>query len=539
MKFTPTAEQNLTALSSRRGGSMVVRAFAGAGKTSTLGLISENHPALRVLYLAYNKSIATEAGSKMPAKVRSMTFHALAYRAMQPDKDRLSQRLNGYYIVQHFNYHYNDYQAASFALSILDNYCVSADRELSEDHIPLHDFEVNPAPDPQRRAIALSKARAIKRRAFEIAKEVWKEQSNPLSKFPITHDTYVKLWSFQDPVINTDLILFDEGQDAAPIFIDIVQKQTHCDVIWVGDEHQQIYAWRGAINALSRVKAEHHHSLTESFRFHQGIADLANIILGKLGETKPLKGVGTDTTDARHAILARTNTKAISEYMEARKRHPDKTVALVGARSFMSLINDAESLQAGKPKGQFALFENWSQLVEYTETAQGQDLRVLVKLINEYGIQRLRKEIEGSDEEFGAQISVSTIHKAKGLEWGSVKVCDDWPVDDDEEPLQLSDEELRLAYVAMTRAKHSLDFEGLRPWIPELPAIGRIEGFSTDEGRPEIKVALPALEPEECPIEALKDALGIEDEGDLLHYLAKRYMEENAEPVSPQRRLAF
>jgi superfamily I DNA/RNA helicase len=55
-----------------------------------------------------------------------------------------------------------------------------------------------------------------------------------------------------------------------------------------------------------------------------------------------------------------------------------------------------------------------------------------------------------------ADVTVSTAHKAKGREWDAVQLAGDFP-----EPEKQGDEELRLLYVACTRAKRELDIEAV------------------------------------------------------------------------------
>jgi superfamily I DNA/RNA helicase len=76
-----------------------------------------------------------------------------------------------------------------------------------------------------------------------------------------------------------------------------------------------------------------------------------------------------------------------------------------------------------------------------------------------------------------AEVTVSTAHKAKGREWARVKIADDFtpPQDSDQQddngrpvPGPIDDGEARLAYVAVTRARHRLDIGGLS-WIHDHP----------------------------------------------------------------------
>lgn len=74
---------------------------------------------------------------------------------------------------------------------------------------------------------------------------------------------------------------------------------------------------------------------------------------------------------------------------------------------------------------------------------------------------------EGAEENYvKPDVIVSTAHKAKGLEWDRVRIGDDfWQPKVDEETGEMiemvSDDELRLAYVAVTRAQKALDVGSL------------------------------------------------------------------------------
>ena len=60
---------------------LVINASAGSGKTSTLVGYALARPQQRMLYLAFNNSVAAEARSRFPANVESRTSHSLAYAA--------------------------------------------------------------------------------------------------------------------------------------------------------------------------------------------------------------------------------------------------------------------------------------------------------------------------------------------------------------------------------------------------------------------------------------------------------------------------
>ncbi|SPS02609.1 hypothetical protein CBM2634_U20014 [Cupriavidus taiwanensis] len=86
--MTPTDEQERVVEAVCAGGALKVKAYAGAGKTSTLRMAAEAHGRARGLYLAFNKDIATEAASKFPSNTRCRTVHSIAYGATRPEITR-------------------------------------------------------------------------------------------------------------------------------------------------------------------------------------------------------------------------------------------------------------------------------------------------------------------------------------------------------------------------------------------------------------------------------------------------------------------
>src|SRR6185436_17734712 len=124
------------------------------------------------------------------------------------------------------------------------------------------------------------------------------------------HDFYLKKFQLGRPVLDYDYILFDEGQDASAAMLDIFLNQKAIKVI-VGDAHQQIYSWRYAINSLQRVDFPVY-NLSQSFRFDEEIALVANKILGwkkLMGQAEATKiiGAGNSGQIQTKAILGRTN----------------------------------------------------------------------------------------------------------------------------------------------------------------------------------------------------------------------------------------
>ncbi|CAN0052166.1 unnamed protein product, partial [Pylaiella littoralis] len=53
-------------------------AYAGTGKTHTLRALAEEHPEWKILYVAFNKSVATSAENVFPNNTTCRTLNSVA-----------------------------------------------------------------------------------------------------------------------------------------------------------------------------------------------------------------------------------------------------------------------------------------------------------------------------------------------------------------------------------------------------------------------------------------------------------------------------
>lgn len=482
-KFLPTEEQIFAVETAKRLEAMKISAFAGTGKTSTLDLIGQALAPRKGLYLAFNKVIATEAQTRMPSNVTAKTFHSLAYAHYgKPFGKRLSQRLNGTVIAEHLGLSplqirrdvtISAAAVGSHVLKIVQRFCRSLDEQITTRHVPDIDLV----------GLTVQEQAGIAAAFVDPARRLWRDMSDPKGRFPSSHDVYVKLWVDSCPVISGfDFLLFDEAQDADRLMLSVVQGQ-RIPTFFCGDRNQQIYAWRGAINAMETIETAHEAFLTTSFRFGQTIADEANCLLRTLGEMRPIVGnpaVESNVTiiSKPDAILCRTNAEVVRQVMSAMRSK--RTIAATGISEAIAFYEAAVKLKQGqRPSGALALFETWTQLVDYSTTDEGADLATYVRLADQYGVDEimgmLNRVTDTSKLKGAAQLTISTAHRAKGMEWGAVRLAGDFKIPGGKrEP---NEEEIRLLYVAMTRAKTKLD-------ISELPekedaAADAIRGTTT------------------------------------------------------------
>lgn len=111
------------------------------------------------------------------------------------------------------------------------------------------------------------------------------------------------------------------------------------------------------------------------------------------------------------------------------------------------------------------------EVLDYVEDdAQGHELALLASLVVRFGSRTLIGVLSNQlVDERVADVTISTAHKAKGREWPRVRLAGDLEVEPDEDTGLYSVDELRLLYVAATRATDVLDLADVAlPVTPEV-----------------------------------------------------------------------
>lgn len=471
MSFTPTQEQLDIIEAFKHTRVLKVNASAGSGKTSTLKLLAEVNKKPSV-YLAFNKVIATEAQSKFPQHVSCRTQHSLAYSVFGGMLQHKLTRVKGnvyinvagtvaeivkFYKIE--DYHTQDEVILSRSLGSLVKQTVirfqfSKDESIKEHHIPKADLKdvVKGLNDHYKDE--------VKRKVLLYANKFWKDRIDPLSPVLADHDTYLKLWQLSKPTLPYDIIYLDESQDTNPVIYDVVRNQTHCKIVYVGDKHQSIYAFRQAINVMEKIDAPEKY-LTKSFRFGQQVADLATYIINGEMQIEGAEWVDSKVIDLlpqQYTMLFRTNAGLI-----------DRAVHLIGqgkkvrcevdTYKFEQQLKSAEALLFEDYKNvkdeTVALYSKWSDLLDALD--EHVELKRVVDIVLAGKTQMYLKALYRLKKQQGVyDILMITAHKSKGMEWDNVVIADDFPVDkilDVGANGNYNEQEVNLFYVACTRAK--------------------------------------------------------------------------------------
>lgn len=478
--FPPTGEQARALELFATGESLAIEAGAGTGKTSTLLMLAQS-TTRRGHYLAFNKAIVAESREKFPANVTCSTAHSLAYaNATTAMKARLrvSRRMRSEEIAARLGISPIRFDVAGvdgtakvlsaaflagLTLKAVSRFCQSADDTPVARHVPFVDGLDRPG--------AYDNNNAVSRTLLPFVRKAWDDLMDDDGDLPFKHDHYLKAWQLSGPRIEADFILFDEAQDANPVMVAIVAAQTHAQLVWVGDSQQQIYTFTGAVNALAAVPADQRAMLTQSFRFGPAVAEVANDLLDRLDAELRVRGwhqvTSTVTAIAQpDAILCRTNASAVRNVMTAQAAglRPHLVGGGVDVVRFAKAARDL-MMGRGTDHPDLACFATWGEVLTYVdEDEQGAELQLLVKLVEDFGVETILSALDDMVREADADVVVSTAHKAKGREWDAVQLAGDFPAD-------AQGEELRLLYVAVTRARRELDvtavaaLEGGAAWM--------------------------------------------------------------------------
>ncbi|XP_063304357.1 F-box DNA helicase 1 [Pelobates fuscus] len=469
---------------------MKIVAFAGTGKTSTLIEYAKKRPTLRFLYASFNNSIVKHAVCVFPANVTCKTFHSLAFAAIGKNynaKKKLnSSKLTVYAVNEVLPEGQAGFVRAKLVAKTLGNFFASTDDSIENEHVPI--WCVNTTgnrdlvkPEDQKFAVRM-------------AEEIWGKMKylgeTREHAYKMTHDGYLKLWQLQQPCLSSyDAIFIDEAQDCTPSIMKVIHSQT-CGKIFVGDPHQQIYKFRGAVNALSEVMHTHIFYLTQSFRFGAEIAYVGATILdvGKKVRRKLLLGVNKEGTVRGHssnkvAILCRTNSCVFDEAVRVTEvESPSKIHIIGGSKNFgLNKIYDIWVLfhqaHSGSQRNLYISEKSifmwkkrggYSALKKYAISSEDKELEAKIAIVEKYKdrIPELVQRIHNCNTEdmLNADYVIGTVHKAKGLEFDTVSIADDFisipaarhNLERLRLPLGVVEEEWNLLYVATTRAKKHL-----------------------------------------------------------------------------------
>jgi len=484
------------AIINSRADVVVGQAFAGTGKSTTGIGYAVHNPDKKILVICFNRANAIESRTKYGAvnpAVDVLTTHALARRRLSARQNaRIAERWNTITLRKDLPLvgARSDMRTASIVHSLLNEFFISTDEKIDP---VLHGRDASNRLGASKASIA-DCARIAQRLWLAMNSETPIDGMNTSANtVAIPHDAYLKMFVMKTGNLGYDTVIFDEAQDVNPIMLELLKKQysTGSEVIMLGDRHQAIYEFRGAINALDAQflpPGADVLPLTHSWRFGPRTANIANTILGELkGERYKIQGMGVDATFQGNqplTSLSRTNADLIARAIA----WGGKGINWVGGigNYRVGILNDVWALRCNRRhdiKDAFLKnhFPSWADFEQ--AAVVDNETKILLKLAEKYGdaIPSLVRDLEVNAQvalktgEY--DLTLTTGHKAKGLEWDYVSVSDDfcgvietaenWLADEVE---TFPEQEVNLLYVMATRARHqTLCNHEMKKWLEELP----------------------------------------------------------------------
>lgn len=478
--ITLTHEQNAPMLSEAK--KVKIIALAGTGKSTFLRAFSHFNPNLKILYIVFTSENAKQAAGTFPPNVHTSTCHSLAYQVIGKEYSKAGKlgTLNMRSIVDILKI--TDWRLAGVIRDIINNFTYSTEDLISEVHLPKSIDAIY---------------RINKTKILLMAATVWNSIVDLNSKTPCTHDAYFKIWSLTKPILNYDVILFDEAQDSNNLIMHIIEMQ-NARLFVVGDKNQQIYSFRGSVNALDHKFLDDAElfSLTQSFRFGIKIANIANIILSMSGETLRVKGIESIAS----VVSATDEDNPYFEGKPLQKAFIHRTVIATIETAIRFVDTGKLTYWGGKIenyklselcdlyymsinqnnmiKNSFLLrdYKSYDEFVKIAEATNDLEMLRFTQIIKNYS-GRLPELIfklnnQSTNNQSAADYVVTTAHRSKGLEFECVTLNEDFknPLDNlitqknnNIKNIPIGDleaiyrEEMNLLYVAVTRAKYRLN----------------------------------------------------------------------------------
>jgi DNA helicase-2/ATP-dependent DNA helicase PcrA len=492
--FSPTPEQ-LSILSAIKGSeaSLMISAYAGTGKTTTLVMIAEALPPVPSLALAFNTKIKSELESRFPSHFTVKTLNGLGHSAWTKflgHQPKLDERKLGKIVSQKLKAAGVTEADAWDIVRQLVSHAMHAG--LVPNYFPIKTGFISDTPQNWQ-GIAEDAFLDVDEELILIAREALIESVKQGLNGIISFDDQIYLPTlFGGQFQKFSVVMVDEAQDLSPLQHEMIRKTASGRLIVVGDPRQAIYRFRGADSrSMERLRGLRQDwsdlTLSLTFRCPKAIvarqqehapgyaaaqANAEGTILDLMGSEAPWTWESIPQGEV--AVLCRNNAPLLSLALKLLTRHipcvmlgrdigkgliqlakkilPDPAIPAIPARELVnSWLESERSLaiandKSHKIEGLTDRAECLLAVLEHCSTAGELQEKLSELFAREHG-----------------KVTLSSIHRAKGLEWPIVIHLDPWriPSKHARKAAQAGHteeltQEYNLRYVAETRTKHTL-----------------------------------------------------------------------------------
>lgn len=414
--------------------SVAIKAVAGSGKTTTLLQLAKRFKKEKstnpqwtkksILYVAFNKQLVDDIKHKLrehelATTLVPLTFDALIKRVAEARfrEKNVHFHLTGSLTPQSLTQQYKWFSGKPYALKkcIIQEFA-----KFCQDPTAQQPMGTN-----------------------KWVSQLWDDTTNGtfLTFDGLRKRAHLEHWLCDYLDARYGLVFVDEAQDFDPIMLDILKHDAKAPKVFVGDPRQQIYEWRGTINAFDNLPEN---TLMLEFYKTFRMGEPATSDIATLTQTPMISGI----PDVRTVLHPPTDATAL----------PEKYTYLF--RSWKGLLTTSQKLANTLPSHiKFWVYDYDKQMANIERlherlTSYGapkklsnneyeDDLPSFLTKLSSHELQAMRDAIESRRVfvKTQAHIQVYTIHSFKGLEADVVRVCGD--ID--------PTEERNLHYVALTR----------------------------------------------------------------------------------------
>ncbi len=485
-----------------------IKAFAGCGKSFVLKYIATKLKNKKILGLAFNNSIVKENAHSFPKRnSKWFTVHTLAKEyliknGVEFDFKNSTKNFKDIEVLKILKLNEDNITLGKVINEVFKVYCQSDLKELSI-------INIKKGIEEQINEYLLNTDDKYLELGCKYSLELWDKFVN--LELPPTFDFYLKYFEvneFAKNIKEFDLVQLDEAQDSNAVTMSII-TQIPAKYIYVGDEHQSIYAFRGTKNALNYTDKLFY--LSTTFRYIPKIAQFANTILKSYKNEKvPITSLANEKTskkDNKTAYLSRNNATMIGLIAELIKLNKEFVTVKDPKEIFETSIALYEFIQNGiitdskyefllnikelkedntnnEPKTIFDIKKRTNKIKKYIFDSEDNELSTAFKMQQRYkkGLHLfLNIATNYYKKNSNTNIVLSTAHTSKGLEWDNVVLLNDFPdiknliinakIKNVKELLELANknnliasqivQEINLYYVAVTRARYSVKIKKL------------------------------------------------------------------------------
>ena len=460
MQFT-RQQQDIINYIDNGGKNLLITARAGCAKTTTIEH-AINKSEGKTLYLAFNKAIVAEAKAK-GIKSDIKTLNGIGYlttlryfRAVKPklDPSKTFNLLKGR-AKKNFNEIFNTVNLAK-----------------SYGYLPPSDYLIKPKSIISRELFYQSIPYQFEHSTMDFIDKVL------IKSFKLIFEGTI---DFQDQILAPALlpmpfpeyetVFVDEAQDLSLLDQRFLSKIVGNNrLIAVGDDMQAIYGFRGAdTNAMNSLKTHFNMEelkLTTTFRCAWSIVDHAKFFVPELkpfidatqGQVTNLNEIELDDFLKTDAVLCRNNFPLLKVALKLLRRNKPFSITNDGfLKSFNSILKKMEEKDFETAIQEWSVHakkvnKNREKVDEIENT-----LRMLAKEVKT--VKAASAYLRQIIQKKGSPL-LSTVHKAKGREWDTVTILDDYLFDYTKNP-----QDFNLEYVATTRARFNLFYVDSRKII--------------------------------------------------------------------------